>query len=227
MEEKFRAAGAAGCERCQRAEWTAAVCHTEIDAIELQRTREALLLASLLEATAPWGDFSADGADGTAAAPLSMLRDRVLAMHRMLLRHADERRLLEPALDLLSSRLGRMEQEVENVRCAMCGPRPAGEGPVHVQAEARILAVCETTRGIGGEGAGGGKGGSLATVWRTLRAKEEECAVLTQLLRKMGAAWHREALERASELEQERLQVAYLYICIDVCIYVCTYMYIA
>jgi len=220
MEEKLRAAGAAECERCQRAEWTAAVCHAEIDAIELQRTREAVLMASLLEATAPWGDFSADGADGTAAAPLSMLRDRVLAMHRMLLRHADERRLLEPALDLLSSRVRRMEQEVENVRCVMCGPRPAGEGPMHVQAESRILAVGgETTRSVGGEGAGGGMGGSLATVWRTLRAKEEECAVLTQLLRKMGAAWHREALERASELEQERLQVAYLYICIDVCRY--------
>ena len=184
------AAGAAGCERCQRAKWTAAVCHAEIDAIELQRTREAVLIVSLLEATAPWGDISADGADGTAAAPLSMLCDRVLAMHRMLLRHADERRLLE------------------NVRCAMCGPRRAGESPVFVQAEASIPAVGETTRGVGGEGAGGGKGGALATVWRILRAKEEECAVLTQLLRKMGAAWHREALERASELEQERLQVA-------------------
>jgi len=177
------------CERCQRTQWTAAVCHVEVDALEVQRAREAALVAGALEVTARWADAGPRMAAGPLVAQLS---DRALCMHRLLASLVDERQLLEHALDLASERLARLESEV----CGLSALCAAGPLPVR--------------SGEGGERGeeGVGKGGSLAAVWRTLRAKEDECAVSTTMLRKMSAAWHREARESASEREDERVRAA-------------------
>ena len=192
------------CAGCEHAARTAEVCHAELDALELQRRTVHTTIHALLDQTAEWGSEE-EGApvleDGLSISRVlcERLTVRVAGMHRLLLRLLEERALFLDGLELFEGKLQRLALAVSACSADKASNNTSKPGEAETQWRARAESLFPGAKGDRGE-----QLGALATVWRALRHKEEECEVLARMLRKMEVAWHRDESERATQHEEER-----------------------
>jgi len=139
-------------------------------------------------------------------------------MHLLLTNVTEERALFLNGLEMLSRKLERLGGVVAHLSAAVDGKQNhatcalADGNSLHPVSSHHVRIVQSTDGGNervwrrGAESWGRSEsreeaGSSLAATWVALRAKQDECEMLSRLLRKLDAAWHTESKERDSEKE--------------------------